>query len=272
MTSISGGSTLTQHLYMKLFDRLDSDGDGALSAKEVESSGIRAENSAKVLNTLDTNGDGRVVRSEMMPARSFGTDTLGALITTQSGADTTQSDTEILADLFKRADLDGDGALSAEEMNAERDLRLATNLDRGYMPDTILVPRDENGDGLLTKDEIGVGRMLQLPITALRFFDEMPDDQQQQFQAHRERMGLPPLEPLSESDKAAARERWAAVQAERSSGPPGTVRFLRGEIDSLRESAMAAYGAGAKLSDGLSQRLLTHILSDAWAADNGSEP
>jgi hypothetical protein len=51
---------------MRLFDHLDSDGDSALSAKEAEASGIRAENSAKVLNRLDTNGDGRVVRSEMM--------------------------------------------------------------------------------------------------------------------------------------------------------------------------------------------------------------
>lgn len=264
MTSISNGVGLTQQLYMRLFDRLDADKDDALSVKEVEAAGSSGEDSANIINKLDADSDGKVSRAEMLPSRTFGIETMGSLIAAQSEADRTKMRTEIVADLFKRADLDGDGALSADEMKAEGDLRRAANLDAGFGSDTVLAAWDKNRDGLLTKDEVHVGQVVATPLK-LTFFDEMPEDVQKTIQAHRESMGLPPVKPMSEADKAARRAQLATDQAERSSGPAGTMKFLGREIESLREKAMAAYGAGSQLSDSLSQRLMHQIMSEAWS-------
>lgn len=266
MTSISTGGGLTQQLYMRLFDRLDADKDDVLSAKEVEAAGSGSGNSVNLINKLDANGDGKVSRAEMLPTRTFGIETMGSLIAAQSKDDRTKISTEIIADLFKRADLDGDGALSVDEMKAENDLRRAANIDAGFASDTILMPRDKNGDGLLTKDEIGVGQRLRIPLKII-FFDEMPADMQKETLAHHERMGLPPPQPLSEADKAARRAQVEADWAERNSGPAGTMKFLGREIESLREKAAAAYGTGAQLSDSLSQRLIHQIMSERWSTD-----
>lgn len=266
MTSISNGGGLTQQLYMKLFDRLDADKDGALSVREVEAAGTSAKDSTSIINRLDADGDGSVSRAEMLPSRTFGTETLGSLIAAQSDADRMKLSTEIVADLFKRADLDGDGALSVDEMKAESDLRRAANVDAGFASDTVLIPRDKNGDGLLTQDEVAVGQRITTPLKLI-FSDETAEDVQKVFQAHRERMGLPPVEPVSEAEKAARRAQLDADQTERSSGPAGTVKFLSSEIESLREKAMAAYGAGAQLSDSLSQRLIHQIMSETWSTN-----
>lgn len=270
MTAITGAnSTLTQQLYHRLFDRLNTDGDDALSVEEIGAATADENNSKSLFNTLDADGDGRVMRAEMTPSASFGSATLAALIKSQAADGTEKADAEIIADLFDRADLDGDGdgALSADEMKAEHDLRRAANLDAGYIAGPVFMGIDKSGDGLLTQDEVGVARqigMAALPASAIRFMDEMPAEDQQRFQAIREQMGLPPLEPLTEDQKTAQRAQWAADQAERQAGPEGTWSFLSREIEGLRTSAATDFAAD-ELSDSLSRRLLQQIMDGAWA-------
>jgi Ca2+-binding EF-hand superfamily protein len=275
MSSTVAGSTLTQQLYMRLFDRLNTNGDDALSVGEVGVLDAQNVESSKVFKVLDGDGDGRVTRSEMTPSDTFGPETLASLISAQSGADdeAASPSMEILAALFNRADLDGDGALNADEMQAESDLRKAANLDAGYGSGPVFMPVDRNDDGLFTKDEIGVGqqiRSLELPASAIRFFDELPGDMQQRIQAARKQMDLPPLKPLTDEEKTAQRDQWAADRAERASGPEGTTKFLSREIEGLRADASAAYAARAQLSDSLSQRMMQQILGDAWKTDTSA--
>jgi len=244
MTSINATGTLNQQLYTRLFDRLNTNGDDALSLDEIGADNAGSvEDSDKIFKALDADSDGRVIRSEMTPSSSFGAETLASLITAQSDTDPAESDTAALTALFARADLDGDGALSEDEMNAEGALRRAAAVDAGYMAGPIFVPNDKNRDGLLTQDEIGVAQQIKtlaLPDSAIRFFDELPQEQQQQLQSARERMGLPPIEPKTDEEKVAQRAQWAADRAERASGPEGTTSFLSREIEDLRAKASTA--------------------------------
>jgi Ca2+-binding EF-hand superfamily protein len=266
MTTITGASpSLTQHLYQRLFDRLNTDGDDALSIAEVGVAEAGNVDSAKVFNALDADGDGRVMRAEMIPSDAFAAETLNALIGTQTETSEPATNEEILADLFARADLDGDGALSAEEMKAEGDLRRAANLDAGYAAGPVFMARDADGDGLLRADEIGVTRLAaisSLPLDSIRFHDEMPEDIQRRIAEIRELIGLPPSPVLTAEEKQQQRDQWAADRAERASGPEGTMRFLARDVDGLREKALADLDA-ADMSQALTARLLQRI-TDGW--------
>jgi len=267
MTSINATGTLTQQLYRQLFDRLNTDGDDALSVGEIAAAGGSSRDElASVFKTLDADSDGRVMRAEMTPSGSFGADALASLIDLQAADGKAETDEEILADLFARADVDGDGALSEAEMKAEGDLRRAASLDAGYMAGPVLMSRDKDGDGLLTQDEIGVARAIKTlgtPLTAIRFHDELPEADRAAMDKVRERMGLPPAATLTDEEKAAERTQWAADAAERASGPEGTLTFLSRQIEGLRTQAAEGFETTG-LSDTLTARLLQQILGEAW--------
>lgn len=258
MTTIAGGSTLTQSLYQTLFDRLNTDGDDALTIGEIGSGGGSKLDFESVLKALDADVDGRVTRAEMSASSAVGGETLSALLQTQTTGQAEKIDAEILADLFVRADGDGDGALNASEMQAERDLRRAANLDAGHISGPMFVARDTDGDGLLTPDEIGVARLVDLPLTAIRFHDELPQEEQARMAAAFERMGLPTPATLSAEEKKARLDQMAADRAERASGVAGTVKFLSREIDGLRETALQDF-ATREMSQTLADRLLRQI-------------
>lgn len=265
MSTIAGASpTLTQHLYQRLFDRLNTDGDDVLSIGEVGAAAAGNVDSASVFNALDGNGDGRVMRGEMTPSDAFAADTLNALIGAQTETSGAATDEEIIADLFLRADLDGDGALNADEMKAEGDLRRAASLDAGHTRGPIFMARDADGDGLLKPEEIGVARLLrlELPLSALRFHDEMPEEMQKRMAEVREQMGQPPLPVLTAEEKQQRRDQWAADRAERASGPEGSVQFLARDLGGLRDKVRADFDAG-DLSQALTSRLLQQI-TDSW--------
>lgn len=267
MTAIGSATTLNQQLYMRLFDKLDVDKSDGLSAAEL-SAGLRSDAKAeKAFSRLDADGDGRVSRTEMTPSSRFGGDMLSALLAVQAEPETGASRAEILADLFERADLNGDGALDAEEMKAEQSARRAANLDAGYMAGPIFIPRDGNRDGLLTMEEIDVGQsgqILSLPSSAVHFFDELEPEQQARFDAMRKEQGLPPAPRYTAEEKQAIRDQMDADRAERASGPAGTTRFLAQELDALRAGASTEFGA-VELSGALAQRLLNQILDPSWS-------
>lgn len=265
MTAIgSSSTTLNQQLYMRLFDRLNTDKDDALTVGEIGAIGDEKFDSASVFKLLDADADGRVTRQEMTPPASLGADSLAALIAAQTQGPEAETDEDVVAALFERADLDGDGALSASEMKAETDLRRAGNLDAGYAAGPVVMALDRNDDGLLTKDEVQVARPIPLPADAVRFFDELPENVQQGLTQMRDLMGLPKVEIMNPEEKQAARDRWAADAAERASGPDGTRKFLEREIEGLRTYARADFDTAAMTND-LSRRLLQQVLGDGWA-------
>ena len=166
MTAISAaGSTLTQQLYQKLFDRLNTDGDDALTLDEISAVDAGNTKVSKAFATFDADADGRVTRAEMTPADTFGADTLNALIQAQSGSESL-SDAEYLADWFAQTDTDSDGLVSRSEREAAADLRRAAAYDAGYMSDRVVMARlGSDRDQPLSIDDFVAGRMRTLQRT-----------------------------------------------------------------------------------------------------------
>jgi Ca2+-binding EF-hand superfamily protein len=83
MSAITGGGTLTQQLYQRLFDRLNTNADDALSFDEMNGAGA-SNKAAEAFKALDSNSDGKVVRAEMTPSSAFSADTLNAMLLAQT--------------------------------------------------------------------------------------------------------------------------------------------------------------------------------------------
>ena len=98
---------------------LDADGDGELSAKEID-------NSATALRTLDKNKDGKLTRDELLPA-------------VREGGPAGPNPGELVARLMA-FDKNGDGKLSKDELPERM---------RG-----LLARADSNKDGFVDKDEL----------------------------------------------------------------------------------------------------------------------
>ena len=102
----------------RLFENLDSDGDGAITKSEAEAAG------AARFAAADANGDGLLTADEMAAAAQ-------------------NRQAERIAKRIEKLDANGDGALSLEEMSAKGSKRLAHMFDR----------LDADGDGVITKAE-----------------------------------------------------------------------------------------------------------------------
>lgn len=257
MTTISAaGSTLTQQLYQKLFDRLNTDGDDALTLDEISAVDAGNAKVSKAFETFDADADGRVTRAEMTPADTFGADTLNALIQAQSGSESI-SDQEYLADWFAQTDTDGDGLVSKAERQASADLRRAAAYDAGYTDSRVLLARfGTDAEQALSIDDFSVGHALTLK--APQISDAPPAEL---VLAHGE-TAPDAAEPIS-------RDQVIADLAERDSGPDGSLRFLSRQIDGLR-AAESARIAADPVSDALAVRLFQQALSNWSSAEAGS--
>ncbi|WP_165184161.1 EF-hand domain-containing protein [Caulobacter soli] len=296
MTTITGGA-LTQQLYQRLFDRLDADGDQSLSVDELQAADKAqpATSVAKVFGALDSDTDGKIGRSEMTgPAFSFTGDTLNALIAAQVGTaleppakdatgvqrhaaaflgTPTPDEVEQVAALFARADTDGDGLLSTEEMAAEGAARRASALDAGYISGPIFYSIDANGDGALSPGEVRGGTSIGgvKGITKVIYFDEQsPEDQKRwmddraDYNARNPDRPLPMPTILSSEEKQRERAQLIADQAERESGPAGTTKILSRDLGRLRDEAAADFVA-TPITDALATRLMRQLLA-GWSA------
>lgn len=123
---------------MPLFKALDADGDGQLSATEIE-------NASKSLLKLDKNGDGVVSTEEMRPdpsqmpmfAGPNGPGRPGAPGAPGAGVG---ANPEMMKRMFENRDQDKDGKLSGDEIPPQMKERLSN--------------MDTNGDGAIDKSEL----------------------------------------------------------------------------------------------------------------------
>lgn len=246
MTTIGGGA-LTQQLYQKLFDRLDTDTDQALSLDELKAGDSTRSSGAfaTMMKGLDADQDGKISRAEMAAAPSMG------------GNPPSGSASEAVASLFARADIDGDGKLSDDEMEAEKALRRADTLDNGFLSGPVFLRRDADGDGLRSQDEMAAAMPLRLSASALRVDVEPAQWSQIRSGPDGETVASPPVR--TDEDRQRLREQFAADQAERESGPAGTIKYLTREVGGLRDKAAADFAA-SPMTQTLSSRLLAQIL------------
>lgn len=282
MTSIQSNA-LNQQLYQRLFDHLDVDKSAALSLDEIKATGAKGDDAifAEAFKALDGDHDGKIIRAEMTgPALSFASETIGAMIATQTSSapddgkvaegalDSPASGqpSEAVKALFARADVDGDGFLSSDEMKAEGALRRAANLDAGFISGPIFIPRDANRDGLIAPEEISSGSSQPLKLKAA-FFDEMPPEHQQHWLEVREKHNaLNPANPMPEpivysaEEKQRIRQQQDTDWAERMSGPEGTYKLLDREVTASRDNARAEFDS-MTMTDTLSARLMKQILA-----------
>lgn len=278
MTAITSGGTLTQQLYQRLFDRLNTNADDAVSFDEMSAAGTSSSKADAAFEALDANGDGRVVRAEMTPSSTFGADTLNAMLSAQTGQ-APQTQEEIIKALFARADADGDGALSGDEMKAEAAIKQAAALDAGYSPDVTYLKVAGDSDGLLQRDEIMVARRLHIPVSAIRSIDELPagiaDRLRDATRAYGEGRAAggqvsPPSEPLPPEERQARLDQMRADLIERDSGPAGTTRYLSRELGGLRDQARADLDQ-TPMTNSLVSRLMQQIVA-GWSAAPADAP
>lgn len=246
MTTIGGGA-LTQQLYQKLFDKLDTDTDQTLSFDELKAadSGRSGDAFATMMRGLDADQDGKIGRAEIAAAPSAGGNLPGG------------SASEAVASLFARADIDGDGKLSDDEMEAEKALRRADTLDNGFLSGPVFLARDADGDGLHSRDEMVAALPQRLPASALRVDVEPAQWSQIRSGPDGETVAAPLAR--TDEDRQKLLDQFAADQAERESGPAGTIKYLTREIGGLRDKAAADFAA-SPMTQTLSSRLLAQIL------------
>lgn len=266
MTTVSGaGSTLTQQLYQKLFDRLNVDADEAVSLQEMTVAVGDQTKASKVFETLDGDRDGRISKAEMTPSDAFGAETLAALIGAQTGSEK-PSDEEYLADWFTRTDTNGDGLVSKDERHAAADLRRAAAYDAGYIPTRAVMVRPEaSNEEPLTVDQFQAVTIkpLLMDISKVRFAEDGPPEMLELMNKLRTQSGQPPLTgPLTDEERQRRLDQLQADIDERNSAPDGGRGFLSRELGGVRAEE-AVRIAESDLSAALAAQLFQRVL-DGW--------
>jgi Ca2+-binding EF-hand superfamily protein len=127
------------------FKKLDKDGDGVISKKEMASCGLNDQQVDAIFALGDSNNDGEIDLQEfiscMCPSASAVVFKVSKLFNSKEKA----------AEAFKKIDLNGDGQISKDEMRAAS-LSNGTKLN-AIEVDSIFALGDANGDGEIDMDE-----------------------------------------------------------------------------------------------------------------------
>lgn len=169
MTTAGIGAGFRSGLLERLFAKADLDQSKSVSAEElaglISGDDAPARASAMIADH-DTDGDNHLSLAELTGSK-LAPETLSSLLSEQEYAAADRAgrvtdDRKAADEFFASADIDGDGALSRDEYDAERTLRMAASLDaEETAPQHMFaVMRSAIDDGKITRDEIMVGRRL----------------------------------------------------------------------------------------------------------------
>jgi len=122
------GAQAKQALQEKLFTKLDADGNGSIDKSELSdfmsfvasAQGTQASDSSQLFSKLDTDGDGAVSQSELADgARSLFQQLRSQMMSASSGTSQPPAvDQSRMDDLFSKMDANGDGSVSKDELGS----------------------------------------------------------------------------------------------------------------------------------------------------------
>jgi len=166
MTTIGG---VGGGLLSRLFELVDGNRDDKVT--RVEMSDLldtidQQGSSDEIMAAHDADQDGALSRDEW-PTQLLSADSMTALLDAQEWA---SEDTESLAEqmqrakeaFFARVDVDGNGELSREEVDADRVLNQARYLDTGAVPDALAFFRPGTDLNAVKQEDVSMGFQLDL--------------------------------------------------------------------------------------------------------------
>jgi hypothetical protein len=136
MSSAAGSSGITSQIWQRLVKQGDANSDNNLSRDELDTlkAGFKDNpDIEQIIRSFDKDGDQNLSSSEL-PSSPLDVEMLGPMLDWQEygkadAATRSEDDKRVVDSLFKRADVDGDGFLSKDEMEAESTLRRTRSLE-----------------------------------------------------------------------------------------------------------------------------------------------
>jgi Ca2+-binding EF-hand superfamily protein len=138
---VSSHSARLDQLREAMFKTADADGDGQLSLSEFQSVGQNVQGQGERRGPPP-------MRAGDPPGGRFGSDTLSALLSTQSVD-------EVAGSVMEAGDADGDGLLSAEEISTALSAKASDETaNRSALAAKIVAALDGDGDGSISTSEL----------------------------------------------------------------------------------------------------------------------
>jgi Ca2+-binding EF-hand superfamily protein len=239
--AVGSGGGFRAGLLERLFRRADQDGSNAVGSDEIQRllNNSDAKAAAKIVETHDTNADGSLSLEEFSGAR-LAPETMQGLLTVQeyraaARADRQADDRAVIDAMFARADVDGDGALSRDEFDAERALQFAATLDAGdEVPQHMFAVMPGAFDDQVSKDEIMLGRRLMDVADAIKLDD--PDIDPELLERLK---AVRPLDPRGGGEPTAPRPDTATVMRDTVNSADLTEALVARLLKQLEASATA---------------------------------
>lgn len=211
MTSTAASTGITSQIWQRLVRQGDTNVDNSLSKDEFEAlrAGFQGNpDIEQIIGSLDANGDGSLSSSEL-PSSPFDGGMLGPMLDFQeySKADATtreEDDKRVVSSLFERADVDRDGFLSKDEMEAESTLRQTRWLEgKSTDSDPVFLIRQGGDRNHLSPEDFLVGR--RIPVDQLKVVspEELPAEVREAVEKAGEELKNSPdyRPPLTEEEQ-----------------------------------------------------------------------
>ncbi len=199
MTSIDTSALSARSVWNRFIAAADVDKDGDLSSEELQAL-VPKDKVERVIARNDENGDGKLSADET-PKGAFNGQLMAVLLGAQAYRDASPEqratdDMKAIDAFMARADVDGDGLVSKDELDADRAINMAAFLDTGELPETIVMALGGSDDTPRSPEDFIVGRAAKLePVPA----SELPEDWQVKFRTVMEAAGQANPELKSET-------------------------------------------------------------------------
>lgn len=184
MSSVVEPSGITSQIWQRLLKQSDTNADNRLSKDELDALKTSYQGDVDIdqlIRSFDVDGDQSLSSSEL-PSSPLDVEMLGPLLDWQEygkadAATRAEDDKRVIDALFQRADVDRDGFLSRDEMEAEKTLRRTRWLEgKATDDDPVYMIRLGADQDRLSPEDFLTGR--RIPLDALKVIppEEIPAD------------------------------------------------------------------------------------------------